>query len=359
MTIDLETMRHAREALDESVRRHLYSGNVTLVDLGRPVRDGDLRRHELAIRFHVREKLAGLGLERAVERGVTREIAPTIAGFPTDVLKGVYRPHSLFGWPWWTGTWARPVDPRAARSNPIRGGISISDAYTNGYGTLGGKVIDRTTGEEMVLSNWHVLVARWAARRGQPIYQPGRLDGGTSSDTVASLARDAMSVGLDAAVATVDGSRGFINDQLGLGPVTGVGDAELDTQVVKSGRRTGITHGRVTGIAGTATLSYNAVERVIRNVIAIDPSQAFTQVSAPGDSGSVWLEDRTWRALGLHFAGGDFPERALAIDLRSILDALNVELDTRRVEPWTRPVGRIQAAAPERVRRAPVGAAGV
>lgn len=358
MRIDPETMRQGRGALDEGVRSHLFDGNVTLVDLGRPFRDGDLRQDELAIRFHVREKLAGLGLEAAVERGVTREIQQTIGGFPTDVLKGVYRPSSLFGWPWWTGTWGRPVDPRAARSDPIRGGISISDAYTNGYGTLGGKVIDRTTGEEMVLSNWHVLVARWTARRGQAIFQPGRLDGGMGSDTVAWLTRDAMSVGLDAAVATVVGNRGFINDQLGLGPVTGFGDAELDTQVVKSGRRTGITRGRVTGIAGTAKLSYDAVERVIRNVIAIDPLHGFTQVSAPGDSGAMWLDDRR-RAVGLHFAGGDFPERALAIDLPSVLDALNVDLDTRHVEPWSRTVGRIQtSAAPEPTRRAPVGAGG-
>jgi hypothetical protein len=31
-------------------------------------------------------------------------------------------------------------------------------------------------------------------------------------------------------------------------------------------------------------------------------------------------------AIGLHFAGGDQPERALAIDLQPVLDALNIDL---------------------------------
>ena len=32
------------------------------------------------------------------------------------------------------------------------------------------------------------------------------------------------------------------------------------------------------------------------------------------------------QAVGLHFAGSDFPERALALDMQSVLDALNVDL---------------------------------
>ena len=54
-------------------------------------------------------------------------------------------------------------------------------------------------------------------------------------------------------------------------------------------------------------------------------------MSRPGDSGSIWLVDTDRQAVGLHFAGGDAPERGLAIDITTVLDALDVELDTGSV----------------------------
>jgi endonuclease G len=50
------------------------------------------------------------------------------------------------------------------------------------------------------------------------------------------------------------------------------------------------------------------------------------EVSRPGDSGSWWLNTVTKEAIGLHFAGSDMPERALALNMPSVLDALNVEI---------------------------------
>jgi endonuclease G len=207
----------------------------------------------------------------------------------------------------------------------MQGGISISNARVGGYGTLGGQVTDRETGKKMLLSNWHVLAGRWYAQPGWPIYQPGRGDGGNSADTVARLSRDAMAVNLDAAVAELTGSRLLIDDQFGLNPVTGVGWAQLGMAVLKSGRKTDITYGRVTGVEGTTRISYSGVSRLIRNVMTITPRQG-SEVSAGGDSGSFWLEERSMHAVGLHFAGSDHPERALAIDMQPILDALNVTL---------------------------------
>jgi endonuclease G len=49
-------------------------------------------------------------------------------------------------------------------------------------------------------------------------------------------------------------------------------------------------------------------------------------VSAAGDSGSLWLDESTMRVIGLHFAGSNQPERALALDIQPVLDALNVDL---------------------------------
>jgi endonuclease G len=134
-----------------------------------------------------------------------------------------------------------------------------------------------------------------------------------------------MASNLDAAVAELTGSRQLVNAQFDLKPVKGVGWAQLGMEVVKSGRKTDVTYGRVTGVEGTIRMSYSGVKRLIRNVITIVPRRG-PEVSAGGDSGSFWLEEKTMHAVGLHFAGGDHPERALAIDMHPVLDALNVDL---------------------------------
>ena len=73
-------------------------------------------------------------------------------------------------------------------------------------------------------------------------------------------------------------------------------------------------------------MTYSGVSRLIRNVMTIDPRDALSQVSTGGDSGSFWLEEETMNVVGLHFAGSDRPERALAIDMQPILDALKVDM---------------------------------
>ncbi len=135
-----------------------------------------------------------------------------------------------------------------------------------------------------------------------------------------------MSANLDAAVAEVTGSRQLINEQLDLGPVAGAEWAQIGTEVVKSGRRTGVTYGVVTAIEGTAKLPYAGVYRIIQNVLTIEPRSQGEQVSDSGDSGSLWLRESTMTVVGLHFAGGNDPERALAMDIQPVLDALNVNI---------------------------------
>ncbi len=343
-----------RAAMREAIRYHLYDPNVGMVDFGYRQRKGQIRTNEpLAIRIHVKNKYATDDtLAAAVAIGFTRPIPRSIGGVPIDVCEGVYRPHQ---WPWWSSWWAPPPppDPRATRLDPMSGGISISDEGRNVYATLGGKVIDQVTGAEMILSNWHVLVGDWSARPGQSIYQPGRLDGGTSVDTVATLTRDAMSVNLDAAVATLTGSRQLRNDQLDLGPVTGVSQARLGMEVEKSGRRTGITHGFVTGLEGVAKITYGTVDRLIQSVLTIDPRRNYEQVSDAGDSGSLWCDSATLEVVGLHFAGSSAPsERGLALDIRAVLNALNVELVVLP-QAAARPQVERGPAAPSRARRHP------
>jgi hypothetical protein len=333
-----------RLALRIAVRDYLLADdNVTAVDFGLPEHEGALAEDEQAIRVHVRQKLP-LGV---LEAAGMVAVSPRIREFQTDVLEGTYRPHL-----WWGTAPVRPsANPRLWWADPLRGGISISDGRHFAAGTLGTRVVDRSTGVEMILSNWHVLVADWAGRPGQPIYQPGRLDGGVAIDTVAGLTRDAMPSNLDAAVATLTGGRAIVNDQLGLGPITGVTSAANGLQVVKSGRTTGVTYGRVTGLSGVVKIGYSGVQRLIRQVVTIDPLQG-GEVSRPGDSGSVWLENANREAVGLHFAGSDVPERALAIDFAAALTALDVELEPTplaRADGQAPPISVVTLA---RVRRA-------
>lgn len=319
MTNAQTDLAHARLALREAVRGWIYDPNVRLIDLGWRERDGKLLEGDMCIRIHVVEKLPeGPTLEAAQLEGMTRGSIPdTIAGFPVDVPQGNYKLH---GW------WRPPVEPRAARFAPMEGGISLANGRIRGYGTLGGLVVDRSTGARMLLSNWHVLVGAWGVRPGWPIYQPGQGDGGTAADTVATLARDAMASSLDAAVAELTGTRALINDQLELSPVRGVAWAVPGMQVIKSGRGSHVTRGRVSAVEGTAKMVYSGVTRLIRNVLTIDPRDDQSQVSTGGDSGSFWLDEESMNVVGLHFAGSDHPERALAIDMQPILDALNVDI---------------------------------
>ncbi len=327
MQIDPKTLARARLAMREAIRDFLFDANVNLIEFGHPLHGGQLAGDELAIRLHVHKKLSSFGLEAAVENGYTASIPTSIHGFKTDVIQGTYRPNFL--WEWWGNWQTQTANPRTARAEVLRGGISISSENHYTYATLGGLVIDRITGEEMILSNWHVLVAEWGASRGQRILQPGRRDGGTNADAVARLARDAMKANLDAAVATLTGSRRAINDQLELGPVKGVKRAEPGMAVMKSGRSTEVTLGSVTGIEGTAKLTYDGVERIVCNVMTID-RRGYGEVSAGGDSGSWWLDAETKQAVGLHFAGSNYPERALAHDMPTVLEALNVNVVARK-----------------------------
>jgi hypothetical protein len=142
------------------------------------------------------------------------------------------------------------------------------------------------------------------------------------------LVRHAMNANLDAAVASLSGVRAARNHQFDLWSVRGPAMAQLGMDVVKSGRTSAVTSGRVTGVEGTPKISYGSIgERQIRHVATVTPTGA-GELSEPGDSGSFWIDEATRDVVGLHFAGNapGQPEEALMIDIIPILDALNVDL---------------------------------
>ncbi len=313
----------ARLSLDRAVLMHLFDPNVSLIDLGLRIRDsqGQSLEPEVCVRVHVRQKLKGPAFERFANQHPGRIIDPQRIGFSVDVPQADYKLRQF----------RYPASSTLSKSrgrvfNHMQGGISISNAISSGYGTLGGKVIDRQTGAEMILSNWHVLYGNWYAWPGMAVYQPGRGDKGHSGHTVAHLKRHAMEQFLDAAVAELAGTRSLSKNQFEIGAVTGVTNPILGMQVIKSGRRTGITTGIIDGIEGRQAIYYNGVQRVIRHVVHIAQTDDGGQISAAGDSGSWWLDEETHQAVGLHFAGSDHPEYGLAIAMPPVLDALNVDI---------------------------------
>jgi endonuclease G len=82
-----------------------------------------------------------------------------------------------------------------------------------------------------------------------------------------------------------------------------------------------------------ANIRYDGLNRVIRQVITIEPLNGFAEVSRPGDSGAWWMDTATRQVIGLHFAGSNFPERALAMDMQPVLNALNVTVTTQVEQP--------------------------
>jgi hypothetical protein len=334
------TLSAAHRAVQQATRLYLSNPRVSLIDFGLRIRDqqGSRLTDEPCLRIHLRDKPRGEQLEILAAESPSlylpnEELRGLVQDYPFDVdlPLGNYKPHERVGaWPSLLGAVGRAPVRHDRMVDPMLGGVSVGNAWLAGAGTLGGKVTDRR-GEQMILSNWHVLAGRWWIGSGAPISQPGRLDGGGPGYVVAYLARDAWSSRLDAAVATLAfGARQLVNDQLEIGAVTGAATPAPGMHVTKSGRTTGVTWGIVSSILPGRMVSYaDGLPRVVRDIWAIEPELVGDRVSGRGDSGSMWLDADSLRAVGLHFAGETEPPRALAMGMPAVLDALAVDIAPR------------------------------
>jgi hypothetical protein len=319
--MDAKSYRAASIARQVAAAYYLSNPRVTLIDIGYRLKDG-VSTGELAVRVHVREKPPQAVFEAMSFD--TPELVIDKGKIPYPLVDIVEASYPL-QWGWYT---PRPAEPRAMAFNPLKGGISISSEWLFGYGTLGGIVEDRQTKDKMILSNWHVLAGSEYATSGLRTFQPAYGDGGSRANTVATLERHVFQQGIDAAVARLNGARRWSIEQIGIGPVTGSTAPLLGMRVVKSGRASQVTYGIIDGIEGDYPIYYGGLLHRIHFVHRIVPQPGFVEVSRGGDSGSWWLEQGTRRAAGLHFAGQDDPETALAIAMPQVLDALNVDVVT-------------------------------
>lgn len=307
------------EAILESVREEwLGRDGVTAVDLGFKWRQGQMT-DQLAVRVHVVKK------KREVELSAGELFPEEVQGIPVDVIEASYAPQALV-----TSRPEAAIEGRGRRYEVVPIGVSIGCRYSTA-GTLGAKVYDRRSGQAMILSNWHVLVGRRNVEADLAIWQPGWIDGGThESNTIATLARSILGP-YDAAVARLTGQRQVTSRTVEGRPIEDSSQPRLGMQVWKSGRSSGYTQGFIDGVKMTVPLSYNdAGVHVLQKVFRIVPVPGgrYGEISVPGDSGSVWVDELSGKAVGLHFAGelGDTPEHALAHEIEPILEALDVHL---------------------------------
>jgi hypothetical protein len=310
--------------------------NVVACGVGYKITEGE-STDEPAIVISVTQKVPAAQL-------AAKDLVPkVIDGVKTDVIEtGVIRAFQGH-----QGRW-RPVIPP---------GVTIGHINVTA-GTFGCLV--RRGGEIFILSNNHVLADVNAGRTGDPILQPGRYDGGTPADQVATLGDyipidfggEAPTCGLaqgletafnqaaqffgsshrlsayrqttginhvDVALAYPASPDIVTPDILEIGPPKGVHAATLGTPVKKSGRTTGLTHGQVIQIAVTTQVSYNGrMARFTDQLMA-------GAMSAPGDSGSAVLNEEGY-VVGLLFAGSD--TTTIINPIQFVLDALGIEIVT-------------------------------
>jgi endonuclease G len=271
----------------------------------------------------VHRRLDEPALEAATRAHLTERFPAEIDGIPIDVveLPPVHQNFMFFRSTAGTTLGVR----RGVVRDPVIGGIGIGPSSANFAGTLGAVVVDRQSGTPMILSNYHVLYDRYS-RPVEDIIQPSRLEGGGVGDVIGHTERHAMNRTLDAAVAALTGTRRFSVMQLGIGPVRGFRSPSVGDDVQKSGFGSRVTRGLVTSTTMIQDIrGRDGVLRRYRDVVFIEPRESYQEVSSPGDSGAIWL-DTNMNAVALHFAGRNRPEKACALDLFTVIDALGVDL---------------------------------
>jgi len=315
-------------------------GNVVATGIGYKIA-GDTPTDEVSIVVSVSKKLPVAQLTESAM------VPKSLDGLKTDVIE--------------TGPIVAFQDPKQ-RLRPARAGCSIGHHLITA-GTLGCLV--KSGDQVYILSNNHVLANSNAAQNGDPIWQPGKYDGGTSADQIATLERF-ISLGfpgdpqptptptpqpsgcsplasimkalqpqpaatpviqinepgnntVDCALAKPLSPDLVSPDILNIGVPIGVGTATLGTALQKMGRTTGYTTGQISQLDVTVSVDYGGKIATFRNQLLAGA------MSQGGDSGSAVL-DMNRRVVGLLFAGS--ATTTILNPIQLVLDALQVQLVT-------------------------------
>lgn len=219
------------------------------------------------------------------------------------------------------------VSHKGIQTPPIQLGTSggwRSD-LANGYccgGTLGALI--QVGGQQRILSNYHVFEADivnggngTTAQTGNFIIQPALIDVGCNANAaqnVATLVKSSSLPGSNVDASSANVISGMVRTdgailEVGV-PSASTVSAAINQLVKKSGRTTGLTRSKVTGLNASISVAYenecaggSAFTKTFTGQILI--GNTASKFLAGGDSGSCLLEDVTTnpRAVGLLFAG--------------------------------------------------------
>jgi len=278
---------------------------------------------------------------------IVRALPPQIRGVGVKVeLTDKFR--AFRGKPPGAGGGGGGVSHTAIQTPPIQLGTSGGwrKDLANGYccgGTLGSLI--QVNGVQYILSNYHVFESDiirggngTVATTGDYIIQPGLIDVGCnagSAQNVANLVKLSSLPGnnVDCSVAQViPGMVSTSGAILEIGTIssTTVG-ASLNQAVKKSGRTTGLSSSKVSGLNATISVAYEnecaggaAFTKTFTGQIVIANSNS--QFLNAGDSGSLMVENVTTnpRAVGLLYAGSS--TSAIANPINEVLQFVGGKL---------------------------------
>ncbi|MGQ9611170.1 MAG: hypothetical protein ACUVWN_17865 [bacterium] len=209
--------------------------------------------------------------------------------------------------------------------------IGVSTGHPNiTAGTIGCRLKDNN-GRVFALSNNHVYADENRAKIGDNVLQPGPYDGGTyPADAIGTLSAFKPIVfstkaknDIDAAVAlssTDNIDKSTLPDSYGT-PKSTIVDPSIGMQVMKDGRTTALTYGKIYLFNATVNVQYDSgTARFIKQIL-VTPGT----FSHGGDSGSLVVTKGDRKPVALVFAGSS--TLTVANPIRTVLNYFNLKID--------------------------------
>jgi len=213
------------------------------------------------------------------------------------------------------------LDPKI-KWRPSPAGVSTGRADEVSAGTFGWFVVTED-GDVYAMSNNHVWAKENQGSRGDPIVQPGRLDGGDPERDVIMQLYDFVPISftdqntVDVAVASVNTFGDVYMSILNVGGITGKRVPSIGEKVRKMGRSTGLTEGTIIDNNASINVEYDSGVSMFTDVVVVEG----TDIVRAGDSGSpVLASDNSF--MGLLFAGNDAGSVFIACKYTNIESAL-------------------------------------
>lgn len=149
----IAAQKKAKTAISDIKEEWLGKDNVVAIGYGYKIKENQTDYNTIAVKFFVERKLK----EEELKKENIKAIPKQIKGVVTDVIQmSKVRPSASSG-------------SRGDRFDPLTGGISVGvGTRPFHYGTYGATVFDRSSGEQLVLSNQHVLDANSGTDTIQP-----------------------------------------------------------------------------------------------------------------------------------------------------------------------------------------------